>query len=228
MTTSMPYGRPSVFRSIQSRTASSSAGSLKRTQPSTPRPPARLTAAATCSDGVKPTMGCSMPSRSHRGVRTVLFTGPLTGGCPARARWAPAYSRAQRVVGLAGHRAPDRAGEPDAARDLVAGDVAADVLLQRGRVGFRAGPGLHQRRHPLPEQVVGHADDQRVEHVGVRFQRALHLLGEDLLAAGVHAGVTAAEQRQRAVFLHPRHVARDRVALPVHLGEHRAVLTGSW
>ena len=48
--------------SIQARTASSSAGSLKRTQPSTPRPPARLIAAATCSDGVKPTIGCSMPS----------------------------------------------------------------------------------------------------------------------------------------------------------------------
>ena len=72
MTTSTPYGRPSVFASIQSRTASSSAGSLNRTQPSTPMPPARLIAAATCSDGVKPTIGCSMPSRSHTGVRTVM------------------------------------------------------------------------------------------------------------------------------------------------------------
>ena len=67
MTTSMPYGRPPVLASIQSRAASSSAGSLNRTQPSTPRPPARLTAAATCSDGLNPTMGCSMPSRSHSG-----------------------------------------------------------------------------------------------------------------------------------------------------------------
>ena len=57
ITTSTPYGLPSVFSSIQLSTVSSSSGSLNRTQPSTPSPPALLTAAATFSDGVKTKIG---------------------------------------------------------------------------------------------------------------------------------------------------------------------------
>ena len=53
---------------------------------------ARLIAAATCSDGLKPTIGCSMPSRSHSGVRTVLLMPP--GGRPRSG--APTRSRASR------------------------------------------------------------------------------------------------------------------------------------
>ena len=69
MTTSTPYGLPSVLSSIQSRALSSSSASLKRTQPRTPRPPARDTAAATCSDGVNAKIGYSMPKASQRAVR---------------------------------------------------------------------------------------------------------------------------------------------------------------
>src|SRR5882724_3723889 len=54
----------------------------------------------------------------------------------------------------------------------------------------------------------------------MRLQRALDLFGVDLLPAGVHARVAAAEQGYRAVFLDPRPVARHRVALAVHRGEH--------
>ena len=57
MTMSTPYGLPSVLSSSQVRTRSSSSVSLNRTQPSTPRPPARETAAATCSDGVNAKIG---------------------------------------------------------------------------------------------------------------------------------------------------------------------------
>ncbi len=57
MTMSTPYGLPSVLSSSQVRTRSSSSGSLNRTQPSTPRPPAFETAAATCSDGVNAKIG---------------------------------------------------------------------------------------------------------------------------------------------------------------------------
>ena len=46
-------------------TRSSSSVSLKRTQPSTPRPPARETAAATCSEGVKAKIGYSIPNSSQ-------------------------------------------------------------------------------------------------------------------------------------------------------------------
>src|SRR5215472_3819610 len=212
ITTSTPYGRPPVFASIHRRTASRSAGSLKRTQPSTPSPPARLIAAATCSDGLKPTMGCSMPSRSHSVVRTVLLT-PFS----LRHRVSRVAGRVAvrpPVVGLPGRPTADGLDEPDAARRLVAGDLATDVGLDRRQVGGPPLPQLHQGRHPLPEPFVGDADDQRVEHVGMGLQRALHLLGEDLLAPGVDARVAAAEQRYRAVGLDPRQVAGHRIALP--------------
>ena len=73
ITMSTPYGLPSVLSSSQVRTRSSSSVSLNRTQPSTPSPPARDTAAATCSDGVKAKIGYSIPNSSHRGVRMSAF-----------------------------------------------------------------------------------------------------------------------------------------------------------
>ena len=57
ITMSTPYGLPSVLSSSQVRTRSSSSVSLNRTQPRTPSPPARDTAAATCSDGVNAKIG---------------------------------------------------------------------------------------------------------------------------------------------------------------------------
>lgn len=57
ITMSTPYGLPSVLASIHCRTFSRSSASLNRTQPSTPRPPALLTTAATFSDGVKTKIG---------------------------------------------------------------------------------------------------------------------------------------------------------------------------
>src|SRR5512142_1585403 len=134
MTTSIPYGRPPVFSSIQVSTVSSSAGSLKRTQPRTPRPPARLTAAATCSDGVKPTMGCSMPSRSQSGVRTVMtLRGPLCGSGGSRGMLGDVRTR-PAVISLTGHGPADGVHEPDGPRHLVAGQLAVHVSLQRGGV----------------------------------------------------------------------------------------------
>ena len=116
------------------------------------------------------------------------------------------------VVGLARHGAADRVHEPDGARRLVAGQQAVHVRLEGGLVGGGPGAQLDQGGHPLAEPVVGHADDQCVEHVGVGLQRALDLFGVDLLAAGVHAGVAPAEQGDRAVFLDPGPVAGHRVA----------------
>src|SRR6266581_5215944 len=239
MTTSMPYGRPPVLLSIQSRTLSSSAGSLKRTQPSTPRPPARLTAAATCSEGVKPTMGCSMPSRSQSGVRTsrgvwggrppgagrvMALRGPLCWSriCLTRSgggMFGDVLAR-PAVVGLAGYGPADRFHEPDGARHLVTGELPAHMSLQRGHIRGGTGAKLDQRGHTLAEAVVGHAEDQRVEYVRMRLQRAFDLFGKDLLATGVHARVAAAEQGYRAILLDPRPVAGYRVTPAVHLREH--------
>ena len=57
ITMSTPYGKPRVLSSIHCSVASSSSGWLNRTQPSTPMPPARVTAAATFSDGVNAKIG---------------------------------------------------------------------------------------------------------------------------------------------------------------------------
>ena len=78
---------------------------------------------------------------------------------------------------------------------------------------------LDERGHPLAEPLVGHADDERVEDVRVGLERALDLLGEHLLAAGVDARVAAAEQRDRAVLLEPGEVAGHDVAHAVDLDE---------
>src|SRR4051812_41086534 len=188
ITMSTPYGLPSVLASIHANAWSRSAASLNRTQPSTPKPPARLIAAATCSDGVNPTIGCSMPSRSHNGVR-------MLGGPFRRVPVRPG------VVGFADRGPADLVDQPDGPRHLVAGDLAADVRLQVGRVGGTPGAGLDERGDPLAEPLVGLSDDERVEHVRVRLQRSLDLLREDLLAPGVDARVAAAEQRDRAVVL---------------------------
>ena len=61
---------------------------------------------------------------------------------------------------------------------------------------------------PLDEALVGHADHDRVEHVGVRLERGLHLFGEHLLAAGVDRHRPAAEQGDGAVGLDGGEVAR--------------------
>ena len=208
MTMSTPYGLPSVFSSIQVRTASSSSASLNRTQPSTPSPPARLIAAATCSDGVKPKIGWVMPNWSQSGVRTGLLrdgrrrTGWPTGSRPCR--W-PAAAPCRRT----------RCCAAPCSRRARRGRAWSSSSARRRR----AGPRFDDRGHALPEPLVRDADDEHVEHVRVRHQRRLDLFGEDLLAAGVDAGVAAAEQRDRAVGLVPREVAGHGVALAVDLDE---------
>ena len=109
-----------------------------------------------------------------------------------------------------------------AARHLVAGDLAAHVRLDRGQVGgARPSRSCTSAATRWPSRSSGTPMTSASNTSGVGLQRALDLLGEDLLAAGVHAGVAAAEQRHRAVGLDPGEVAGHRVPLAVHLGEHR-------
>src|SRR5215469_652943 len=238
ITTSMPYGRPSVLLSIQSSTLSSSAASLNRTQPSTPSPPARLIAAATCSDGVKPTIGCSMPSRSQIGVCTAIPSSRRWLALSRRVPSLPVGSwewsgRARSrelllgvvvrpaIIGLAGQRPRDLPDEPDRPRHLVAGDLSPQMRFKGRQVDGLPVTRLHERSDPLPEPVVRYADHHGIEDTAKRLERALNLLGEDLLAAGVDARVAAAKQGDGAVELQPGPVARDRVARAVDLGEQR-------
>src|SRR5437763_1379702 len=81
------------------------------------------------------------------------------------------------------------------ARDLVSGNAGPAVLAQLLEAGLAAGPRLQQRAHALAPALVGHPDHQDVVHVRVRLQRALDLLGIDLLAARVDRNRSATEQR---------------------------------
>ena len=94
-----------------------------------------------------------MPSWSQRGVRTVmalrrlLCSGRSGGGMFGDVLARPA------VVGLTGYGTADGIHEPDAARDLVPGDLAADMILQRGHVRRGTRAKLDERGHPLAEAV---------------------------------------------------------------------------
>src|SRR5689334_13594645 len=158
ITMSTPYGLPSVFASIHVNARSRSSASLNRTHPSTPSPPARLIAAATCSDGVKPKIGCSMPNWSHRLVRMFLHVS----ACPL-------------IIGFPAGGPADLVDQPQRPRHLVARERLAHVSVQFGQCRRRALARVHDRADALAEQVVRDADHERVEHVGVRLQHALDL-----------------------------------------------------
>src|SRR5436190_16454746 len=170
MTTSTPYGLPSTCSSIQLSSISNWTVE-NASAPSTPMPPARLTAATTSRQWLKAKIGRSMPNISQTGVRTFLSSGRLLG--PA-------------VVGFPARRAHHLIDEVQLAGDLVAGDLGPAVLLdvlQRGRGS--AGTGLHDGRHPLAPTLVGNADNDGVPNSGVSLHRRLHLFGIDLLAARI-------------------------------------------
>src|SRR5882724_10426389 len=103
------------------------------------------------------------------------------------------------VVGLARRRAHDVIDRAEALRDLVAGDLRAAVALNVLERRRDAGPELHQRRDVLPPACVRYADDRAVEHGGMRLDRGLDLLGEDLLAARIDRHRAAAKERDAPV-----------------------------
>ena len=75
----------------------------------------------------------------------------------------------------------------------------------------------------LPPAFVGETDDIAVDDVGVRLQRLLDLLGVDLLATGVDADRTTAEQGDRAVGFDRCVITGDRIA---HTVDRREGLGG--
>ena len=103
-----------------------------------------------------------------------------------------------RRVGLAGVGA-GRVAEKELAGHLVAGDQCGSASCSAASVEHRrAAAELDERDNLLAEALVGQADDDRVEHVGVGADRGLDLFGEDLLAAGVDAARAPAEQHDVA------------------------------
>ena len=126
------------------------------------------------------------------------------------------------VVGFADGRAHHVVEQHQLAGHLVARQLACGSAPGGPRaVGSVPGAGLHDRRDPLDEPVVGDAHDHRVEHVGVRLQRRLHLFRVHLLAAGVDAHRAAPEHRDRSVGLDGGEVAGQDPARAVGGDEER-------
>src|SRR5262245_23024033 len=121
------------------------------------------------------------------------------------------------IVRLATRRATDLVNEVQFARDLVAREVCPAMrgqLFQRQPVTRSS---LHDGRDAASPALVGHADDDRIEHRGMRLQHAFDLIGEDLLASRVDARRTAPEQPNRAVRLDGGEITGNGPAAPVDL-----------
>src|SRR5581483_1111291 len=98
---------------------------------------------------------------------------------------------------------------------LVGGQPGLDVADQLGLVEGRAWVGLDHGRGRLAPLLVGRADHNRVPHSDMGLEDLLDLLGVHLLAAGVDAHRTPAEDAQGAVGVDGRVVTGDRIALAV-------------
>src|SRR5436190_3474276 len=134
MTTSTPYGLPSTFSSIHFSSISS-CSCEKASAPSTPIPPARLTAATTSRQWLKAKIGRSMPNMSQTRVRTFLSSGHAGG---------------PSIIGLSARGAHDAIDEVQLPGNLVTGNLRTAVLLdvfQRRRIGG-GGPQLHDGGDP--------------------------------------------------------------------------------
>src|SRR5579859_3342825 len=120
--TSMPNGLPSAWSCIHWSSVRTDLGEWP-VAPSTPKPPARLTAATTSRQWLKATRGNSIPSMPQIGdFMTSLQLGFLQGGVLG-----------PLVVRLAVGGAPDGIDDDQAARSLVAGDACTD---EGGKLGL--------------------------------------------------------------------------------------------
>src|SRR2546423_11717857 len=147
-------------------------------KPSQPRSSARAASCATSRASASSSKGATKTARPALTRRPLLALGQL-----------PLEHLARRV-------ARQLVDQDDLARDLVAREVVADVLLQRVRVGVAAVRRDHERAQPLPELVVLHADAGRLGDGGMGRERVLDLLGEDVLAAGdAHLDVSALDEQ---------------------------------
>src|SRR3954451_17236104 len=76
---STPYGLPSTWSSIHASSISSDSG-VKLAPPSTPKPPARLTAATTSRQWLKANSGKSTPTRSRMTFMPVSIHSDVSMG----------------------------------------------------------------------------------------------------------------------------------------------------
>src|SRR3546814_634221 len=79
------------------------------------------------------------------------------------------------------------AAQFDAARDLVARDQSAAVILDRGKVGLALGHRNDDGMNTLAPACVGDADDRDLRDVGMRSDGVFDFGREDILAARDHS-----------------------------------------
>ena len=93
------------------------------------------------------------------------------------------------------------------ARPLVAREPVVDELPERHEVDLAAGARLHDRMHLLAPLVVGHPEDGRVHHVGMRVEHGLDLGRIDVHPAADDHVLLAVADVDEALLVDPRHVA---------------------
>ena len=109
---------------------------------------------------------------------------------------------------------------------LYAASVVFTWAITDGGVDGVAGASFDHAGDRFAELLVGDADGDGIEHVGMGLHRLLDLFGKHLLAAGVDALRSAAEQGDPAVGVDRGEVAGARVALAVDLEERAGALLG--
>src|ERR1700677_2523406 len=113
-----------------------------------------------------------------------------------------------RVLSLAGRVARHLADQRHGPGQLVARQAGAQEGAERGEVKGLAVAELDDRGHRLPVLLVGNADHEAVVDRWMGLDRGLAFFRIDLLAAGIDAVRATAEQRDPAIGLDPRPVAR--------------------
>src|SRR5438067_7379750 len=121
--------------------------------PSTPNPPARLTAATTSRQWLKANSGNSIPSISQTGDFMIRVPFAYLFGRHGLRR-VQRHLFGPLVVGLAVGGALNGVDADDLARGLVAGDARAAELDQGPLVDLPARLGRQHSRHALAEPLV--------------------------------------------------------------------------
>src|SRR5581483_12127086 len=119
------------------------------------------------------------------------------------------------MVELAGWRAAEVVDGHDGPGLLIAGQAGGAPLPRFAVLERAAGGRLDHGHHDLAEALVGYADNDAVHHRRVGPEDVLHFFGEDLLAAGIDAARSPAEECDRAVGFDAGPVAGHGVPQPV-------------
>src|SRR3954449_4257127 len=169
---------------------------------------ARSATSRICTASYPPSVASSIAAsrmRSRRascdaGIDRIAAVSPDTPSAPRACRCVLASDlRRPRVVSLAARRPPNLRHHDDRFRRLVAGNVCSGVRDQLVLVGGGVRTQLYDGSDPLAEPLIRDTRDHGVVDGGVCLEDGLDLFRVDLLAAGVDAHGSPAEDGDRPV-----------------------------